>query len=82
MNTDFMVKDYEEKLAAARADVPDVAGLRKLPRPLTFTFFKIGKSLFVWLPFDRTPDDGISSIACDTAPKNAPGRYHHVSPLK
>lgn len=81
MNTDFKIKDFQGKLKSARADVPDIDALRKLPRVPALTFFRIGTTLFSWLPFDRTPDDGVSSIACEAAPKQAPGRYRRVSAM-
>lgn len=82
MSTDIKVKDFDAKMKSARADVPDIASLRKLQRVPSLTFFRIGGDLFAWLPFDSTPDDGASSISREDAPARTLGRYRRASPLE
>lgn len=72
-----------EKINAARKDVKDLDGLRGLPAIADGTSFLVGKTLFVWMKDDATPDDDFSSIGRKGAA--GPGRFRRAGmehPLK
>jgi len=75
----FMPRDYAAKMKAARTDIPDLASLKKLNGVDPGTAFLFGRSMFVWLPNDTTPDDGVTSLRPEGLPPAAAGRYRRAT---
>lgn len=74
------LRELLAKAKAARTDVADVVQLRMIDVPPAGASFMVQKTLFVWVPDDRTPDDGTSSVASATLPALSPGRYRRATP--
>lgn len=72
------LKDLACKAKAARKDVADVAGLRKQALLSPGASFLVQKTLFVFVPEDLTPDDGVTSVRPESISEGSPGRFRRT----
>lgn len=63
---------------SARKDVADVAELRKQTSFEEGASFLVGRTLFVWVSGDITPDDGVKSIRPESVSDTACGRLRRA----
>jgi len=73
------VSEFAAKAKAARADVLNLASLRKIETPGNGTPFMIQKVVYIFMADDRTADDDRSSIRPESILASNPGRYRRAT---
>jgi len=76
---EFTAAELARKAKAARRDVPDIASLKAIVSPADGVSVFVSRTLFVWVPADLTPADGVTSVRLNGTTDLDPGRFRRAT---